>query len=77
MRRSRVFCLTMLALNHVLDGNLDHGARIATRAVHQARTLTSTRVADRMRPLLEHAARHPAHAGLTEVAERIRRLHRV
>jgi hypothetical protein len=33
-------------------------------------------VADRMRPLLEHAARHPAHAGLTEVSERIRRLHR-
>jgi hypothetical protein len=77
MHRSRVFCLTMLALNHVLDGNLDHGARVATRAVHQARTLTSARVTDRMRPLLEHAARHPAHPGLTEVSERIRRLHRV
>jgi hypothetical protein len=74
MRRSRVFCLTMLALDHVLDGNLDHGSRIATRAVKHARTLSSTRVADRMRPLLTQAAHHPGHAGLSDVAERIRRL---
>jgi hypothetical protein len=74
MRRSRAFCLTMLALGHVLDGNLDHGARTAARAVHQARGLASARVTDRMRPLLAHAARHPGHPGLTEVAERVRRL---
>lgn len=74
MRRSRVFCLTMLALNHVLEGDLDGGATITIEAADRASGLASARVLDRMRPLLAHARRHRRHAGLAEATERIRQL---
>ena len=74
MRRSRVFCLTMLALNHVLERDLDGGAAIAIDAAGRAAGVASARVVDRMRPLLAHTRQHRGHAGLAEAAERIRLL---
>ncbi|GAA1305265.1 transcriptional regulator [Saccharothrix xinjiangensis] len=71
MRRSAAFCLTALALGHVLDGDPVAGAGTGGRALEAARELTSTRVADRMRPLLEHCARR-RHAALADLAERLR-----
>ncbi|QFZ19234.1 hypothetical protein [Saccharothrix syringae] len=71
MRRSAAFSLTALALDHVLDGDPVRGARVGVRAVHLAEELTSTRVADRMRPLLrECEQRH--HPALVDLAGRLR-----
>jgi tetratricopeptide (TPR) repeat protein len=74
MRRSLVFCLVMLALDHVIEGDLDGGAGLADKAADHATGLTSARVGDRMRPLLAYARYHRRHTGLTEATERLRRL---
>lgn len=71
MRRSAAFCLSALALNHVLDGDPVRGARIGARALDTALELTSTRVADRVRPLLEHCAQR-RHASLVDLTARLR-----
>jgi hypothetical protein len=51
MARSRAFCLISLATSHLLDGDIDHGSRIGTQAVHELGPLKSIRVKDRLRPL--------------------------
>ncbi|MEV0676013.1 hypothetical protein AB0I60_05760 [Actinosynnema sp. NPDC050436] len=74
MRRSRVFSLTALALNHLLAGDHVGGALVAARALDSADGLASSRVADRMLPLLRYCERVPAGAGLADTAHRIRAL---
>ncbi|HEY3471346.1 MAG TPA: transcriptional regulator [Amycolatopsis sp.] len=69
MARSRSFCQAMLAADHLLEGNLEQGARIGTEAVDAAETLKSVRTKDRLRPLgLEAEKRrdHPAVRALSE-----------
>lgn len=60
MARSRVFSLIALAVDHVLDGDFDHAARVAAEAVEGARGVRSARVVDRMRPLARLAERRGA-----------------
>lgn len=74
MRRSLVFCLIMLALDHVIEGDLDGGAGIAVEAAEHAAGVRSARIGDRMRPLLTYARYHRRHAGLTEATDRLRQL---
>jgi tetratricopeptide (TPR) repeat protein len=71
MSRSRVFCLTMLAIDHVVDGDLDGGAELAMIAADRATDVSSVRVADRMRPLYDQVKRHHRHPGMAEATERI------
>lgn len=58
MARSKTFTLISLATCHFLDGDTDHATTIGTQAVELATTLTSTRAADRMRPLHHQADKH-------------------
>lgn len=51
MTRSRSFALIALATGHMLDGEIDHAARLGTEAVSAAETLKSVRTKDRLRPL--------------------------
>jgi hypothetical protein len=55
MARSKTFTLIALATCHLLDGDPDHATTIGTQAIALATTLTSTRPADRMRPLKHQA----------------------
>jgi hypothetical protein len=58
MRRSRALCQAMLALDHLLAGDLDQAAHVADAALDDADRLASSRVAERMRPLHMHLRRH-------------------
>jgi tetratricopeptide (TPR) repeat protein len=71
MARNRAFELTALAKVHLQDGDLDHGSKVGHEAVDLAEEIRSTRVVDRMAPLLAEANRHPAHADARGLAERI------
>jgi tetratricopeptide (TPR) repeat protein len=69
MARSRSLCLTMLATGHLLDGELEHGAKIGIRAISEAETIKSVRIKDRLRPLKREADKrrdHPAVRALSE-----------
>lgn len=71
MARSRTFSLILLAMSHLVDGNVDHGVDVGFRALAAAENLTSVRVRDRMRPLKADAERHDTHSGARELAARI------
>jgi tetratricopeptide (TPR) repeat protein len=71
MARSKVFNLSALATNHLLDGDIDQGARVGGKALDSAEGLKSARVKDRMRPLKEEADRRRNNADARELAERI------
>lgn len=62
MARSRSFCLIALATNHLLDGDVDHGAVIGTQAVSAIETLKSVRTKDRLRPLKRETDKWRNHA---------------
>lgn len=51
MARSKAFNLSFLATNHLLDGDIDHGAKVGHQAVDLAQHLKSRRVRDRLAPL--------------------------
>jgi transcriptional regulator with XRE-family HTH domain len=71
MARSRTFNLTSLATNHLLEGDVDHGARIGRQAVDLAEGLKSSRARDRMRPLKEEADKRRNNPDARDLAERI------
>ncbi|HEX4705496.1 MAG TPA: tetratricopeptide repeat protein [Pseudonocardiaceae bacterium] len=71
MARSRAFNLISLAVNHVLDGDLDHAATVGARAVAACGDLTSTRVRDRLRPLRELVETRKSDPNARELADRI------
>jgi tetratricopeptide (TPR) repeat protein/DNA-binding XRE family transcriptional regulator len=56
MTRSRAFELSALATTHLVNGDSDAGLRVGFEAVEVARGLRSSRVVDRLTPLV-HAAR--------------------
>jgi hypothetical protein len=49
--RSQAFVLTMLATNHLRQGDIDHGVQTGRKALALANGLKSKRVIDRMKPL--------------------------
>lgn len=73
MARSRTFVLTALAVNHLIEGDRDEGAKVGTQAVQAAGRLASARVVDRMRPLGEEA-RRTGHTDTRDIAEHISQL---
>ncbi len=68
--RSRAFELTALATAQLRAGDLDRGAETGHEAVDLALRLRSTRVTDRLAPLIQEARRHSGHSGLESLVER-------
>lgn len=75
MARSKVFCQTMLATSHLIDGDADHALEVADAALTGAASLNSTRITDRLRPLWTQADQRRANANARELADRIADLH--
>ncbi|ASR33691.1 transcriptional regulator [Prauserella marina] len=71
MARSKTFSLSMLATNHMIDGDIDHGAKTGGKALDCAEGLKSARVEERMRPLKEEAARRSNNSDARELVERM------
>ncbi|WP_205660516.1 helix-turn-helix transcriptional regulator [Amycolatopsis antarctica] len=71
MARSKTFNLSALATNHLLDGDIEHGAKIGRSALDSADGLKSARVKDRMKPLLIEAERRKNNADARDLAERL------
>ncbi|WP_199853105.1 transcriptional regulator [Plantactinospora sp. BC1] len=77
MARSRAFELTALARLHLMDGDFDHGSAVGHLAVDAAQQVRSSRVLDRLTPLLTEAQRHRHHADVLCLQERIATLREV
>ncbi|GAA4550326.1 helix-turn-helix transcriptional regulator [Amycolatopsis samaneae] len=71
MARSKAFMLSALATNHLLEGDIDHGAKVGGKAVDCAESLKSERVKDRMRPLREEAERRSNNPDARDLAGRL------
>ncbi|MGH3978605.1 MAG: helix-turn-helix domain-containing protein [Pseudonocardiaceae bacterium] len=74
MARSKAFNLTMLATNHLRQGDVDHGVRVGREALVLASTLKSDRVLVRLKPLEEEATRRGASSDARDLSASIRRL---
>ena len=72
--RNKAFNLSLLATNHLLDGDLDRGAGIGHQAVDLAQHLKSKRVWDRLGPLRVEVDKHRDHTETRELSDRMRRL---
>src|SRR6266496_5201472 len=73
MARSKAFNLSALATNHLLDGDIDHGAKVGNSAVDLAEHLKSNRVKDRMRPLKEEADKRRNNSHARDLSDNIDR----
>lgn len=71
MARSKAFNLSMLATNHMLEGDVDHGARIGRHAVDLAGTISSVRTKSRMQPLKGEADRRRNNSDARDLSDRI------
>jgi hypothetical protein len=71
MTRSRSFNLTSLSINHLLDGDIDHGARMGRQAIELSEGLKSVRTKDRMKPLMTEAEKRRNNPDARELAERL------
>jgi len=58
MTRSRALSQIALAVNHVLERDFEHAAKVGLQAVDSSAKVHSTRTRDRMRPLRDAAAHH-------------------
>lgn len=56
MTRSRALSQIALAVNHVLEHDFEHAAKVGIQAVDSSAKVMSTRTRDRMRPLRDAAA---------------------
>ncbi len=74
MSRSKAFNFGALATNHLLEGDIDHGAKIGHRAVDMANIIRSSRVRDRLQPLLAEASKRRNNADARDLAEQITKL---
>lgn len=74
MARSKAFNLTMLATNHMRQGDVDQGVRVGRDALSLAGTLKSARVVDRLRPLQLEANRRGASSDARDLSASIRSL---
>ncbi|WP_216212550.1 helix-turn-helix transcriptional regulator [Amycolatopsis aidingensis] len=75
MARSKTFNLSALATNHLLDGDIDQGARVGGKALDHAEGLKSQRIKDRMQPMKEEAERRSNNADARELYERYNALY--
>jgi ATP/maltotriose-dependent transcriptional regulator MalT len=73
MARSRAFNMATLATNHLLEGDIDQGARVGRQAIESAESLKSSRVKDRMAPLKDEADKRKMNADARELSERLAR----
>ncbi|WP_019811351.1 helix-turn-helix transcriptional regulator [Saccharomonospora halophila] len=71
MARSKTFSLSMLATNHLLEGDIDHGAKVGGKALDCAEGLKSARVEKRMEPLKHEAQRRSNNSDARDLAERM------
>jgi transcriptional regulator with XRE-family HTH domain len=71
MARSKSFNLSALATNHLLDGDIDQGAKVGKLAVDFAEKLTSGRTRQRMAPLKNEADKRNNNPHARELSERI------
>jgi hypothetical protein len=71
MQRSKTFMLSELAMNHLLDGDIDHGARVGRAALESSDGLKSARIKDRMLPLRDEALKRKNNADARELSERL------
>jgi transcriptional regulator with XRE-family HTH domain len=71
MARSKTFNLSALATNHLLDGDIDQGAKVGRAALDSAEGLKSARIRDRMLPMKEEAERRKNNVDARDLAERI------
>jgi hypothetical protein len=71
MARSKAFNLSMLATNHMIDGDVDHGARIGRSAVELAEGLKSARAKDRILPLKTESDKRSNNSDARDLSERI------
>ncbi|MFO7194223.1 MAG: transcriptional regulator, partial [Thermocrispum agreste] len=71
MARSKAFNLSALATNHLLEGDIDHGAKVGRSALECAESIKSARIKDRMKPLKREAERRVNNPDARELAERI------
>nr|WP_242613435.1 helix-turn-helix transcriptional regulator [Herbihabitans rhizosphaerae] len=69
MTRSKTFGLSLLATNHLLDGDVDHGAKLGRTAIDLASDLKSVRAKDRMEPLQIEAAKRRNSSDARDLAE--------
>ncbi|RJQ73228.1 XRE family transcriptional regulator [Pseudonocardiaceae bacterium YIM PH 21723] len=75
-QRNRAFNLTSLAINHLREGDIDHGIRVGRSALEAGESVKSTRIADRMEPLMIEAKARSANSDAADLAERIKNLGR-
>lgn len=71
MARSKVFNLSALATNHLLEGDMDQGAKVGGRALECAEGIKSQRVEDRMQPLRQEAQKRSNNPHARELFDRI------
>ena len=73
--RSRAVNLSSLATNHLLDGNVNHGAKIGHQAVDLARHFNSCRVQDAMMVLKIEAGKRRTNSDARDLADAISQLY--
>ena len=71
--RSRSFNLTSMAINHLLEGDIDHGAKVGGQAVDLSEGLKSVRTKQRMEPLRQEAEKRRNNPEARELADRVAR----
>jgi transcriptional regulator with XRE-family HTH domain len=71
MARSKAFMLSALATNHLIDGDIDQGARVGGKALDCADGIKSARVRDRMRPMQVEAERRRNNVDARDLADRL------
>ncbi|HEY4019498.1 MAG TPA: helix-turn-helix domain-containing protein [Pseudonocardiaceae bacterium] len=71
MSRSKSFNQAALATNHLLEGDIDHGAKVGRYALEIAENLKSARVKDRMVPLKDEAEKRRNNSDARDLAERL------
>lgn len=77
MARTHAFNLTTLAAAHLWEGDVSHGVRLGRAALEMASDVKSARIATRLKPLQEEAARHVHNSDSRDLAERVARLRTV
>jgi len=73
--RNKAFNLSSLATNHLLDGDIDHGAKVGIQAVDLAQHLKSKRVRDRLEPLRIEADKRRNYADARDLSDLIGRFY--
>jgi hypothetical protein len=71
MARSKTFMLGALATNHLLDGDIDQGAKVGGKALDCAEGIKSARVRDRLLPLQAEAELRRNNPDARDLADRL------